>query len=168
MIGPSRLATVICVLATAAPSLLVLAQQPGSTGGTIGKTDKSASGGESAHQTGSPSVGTTKRRNEATRSVATSGAVAGRWHWSADCSDGVRYAAEFTLSDVSDGRFTGDFTGGNGDGTISDGSINDKSIAFTRHFFMGTQRWVGQVSAGHIHGSLSGGLTTCTWEASKL
>jgi hypothetical protein len=145
--------------------------QSGSTGGTIGKTDKSASGSQvetPAHQTGTPGVTTTKGREGATRSVTTSsvGVVAGRWHWIADCNND-RYEAEFVLSDVNNGRFTGNFTGGAGDGTITDGSINGKTVAFTRNFLMWTQRWVGQVSGERIRGSLTG-ATSCTWEASKL
>jgi hypothetical protein len=140
--------------------------QAGSTGGTLGNTDKSISGDREEPREGERHQSRSHEIQRATPSAPSAVSVAGRWHWIADCDNG-HYEAEFVLSDVNNGRFTGNFAGGQGDGTITDGSISGKSIAFTRHFMVFTQRWVGQVSGGHIHGSLSGS-SSCTWEASKL
>jgi hypothetical protein len=140
--------------------------QAGSTGGTLGNTDKSISGDREEPQQGDRHQSRPREIERSVKSAPSAVSVAGRWHWTADCDNG-HYEAEFVLLDVNNGRFTGNFTGGAGDGTITDGSINGKSIAFTRHFMVFTQRWVGQVSGGHVHGSLSG-ASSCTWEASKL
>jgi hypothetical protein len=143
--------------------------QAGSTGGTIGKTDKSASGGEDAAPLSPSTAPKAPNRRDRARAAVTGpavGSVSGRWRWIADCPSG-HWEAEFALSDVSNGHFTGNFSGAS-EGTITEGSVDGRNIAFTRHFsWVVVQRWVGQVSGGHMNGSLSGN-ENCTWQANKF
>lgn len=136
-------------------SLPALAQiTPGSTGGTIGKTGKSVSGGEDAAPP--------------RESAATGISVAGRWRWSASCQSG-HYNGAFDLSQTGSGQFTGNFAGtGISDlGSITGGRLDGSVIFFTRNLPLGvTQHWSGRLISGHISGSISGN-ESCSWQASK-
>ena len=143
--------------------------QPGSTGGSIGKTEKSISGGES----GEPDT-STKSRSKGQRPVDRGASnqspevsAAGRWHWIAVCTSG-RWQGEFDLAETSRGQISGSFAGTSwGDiGTITDGHINGNSIAFTRTWATGIQYWTGRLAAGRIKGTLSGN-ENCSWEATR-
>lgn len=133
--------------------------QPGSIGGSIGKTDKSISGGESAAEP-RPS---TKRRIERGASDSSSGvSVAGRWGWIADCTSG-HWQGQFDLTEISRGQFNGSF---DPIGTISNGRVNGTSVTFTRTWVTGTQYWTGQLAAGRLKDTLSGN-ERCSWQASR-
>ena len=139
--------------------------QAGSTGGVIGKQDKSVSGGEDAAEPRSQ----TKSRSKGKRPVDTgtsdqsSVSVAGAWRWSADCNSGGRWQGQFDLTETSRGRFNGSFEPV---GTISDGHINGTSVTFTRTWVTFTQYWTGRLVGGRLKGTLSGN-GTCSWEASR-
>jgi hypothetical protein len=110
--------------------------QAGSTGGTIGKTDKSVSGGESASEPHTPTKSRSKGQRPIGRGTSdqSSGVpVAGRWRWSADCTVG-HWQGEFDLAQTSRGNFNGSFAGTSAHdvGTITDGHTNGTSISFTR------------------------------------
>jgi hypothetical protein len=139
--------------------------QAGSTGGTIGKTDKSISGGEAAPETQTR----TKSRSKGQRPIDQGNAdqplgvsFSGRWAWSAECSSG-HWQGEFNLAPTSRGNFNGSF-GSTLLGTIADGHINGASLAFTRKIPFVTQYWKGQLAGGRIKGTLSGN-ENCSWEA---
>lgn len=139
--------------------------QAGSTGGTIGKTDKSVSGGESTAEPRTPTNSRSKGQRPIDRGASgqSSGvSVAGPWHWIADCNNG-HWEGQFDLVETSQGEFKGSFQDV---GTISDGHINGTSVTFTRTWAFGIQYWRGQLAAGRIKGTLSGS-STCSWEATR-
>ena len=140
--------------------------QPGSTGGSIGKTDKSVSGGEGA---AAPRALTKSSRPiEGGTSDRSSGAsVAGRWRWNADCPSG-HWQGQLDLAEASRGQFSGSFagTGWVDIGTITNGQVHGTSVNFTRTWSTGTQYWKGQLAAGRLKGTLSGN-ENCNWEASR-
>jgi hypothetical protein len=94
--------------------------QAGSTGGTLGKTDKSASGGE----------GTSRRKN----AVDSSASLTGNWQWRAECPVGGPYFGSFRLAQTSAGRLTGEFLDDSGPtktGRIT-GTVTADKVSFTR------------------------------------
>ncbi len=134
---------------------LALAQS-GSVGGTVGKTDKSVSGGETA-----------PAKRAVAPNAGSAGSVAGRWRWSADCESG-HWEGGFSLTQSGASEITGGFLHTNlaDIGTIS-GHVSNGSLSFIRNAGVVTQHWVGQLRGGHhISGSLSGN-ENCTWQASR-
>jgi hypothetical protein len=132
--------------------------QSGSTGGVIGKTDKSVSGGE----------GAARRPIEGGASDRVSRiSLTGQWRWNADCSGFGRYSGVFNLVETSRGHFNGNFAGTSSDdiGKITDGVIDGSNISFTRTTLV-VQYWKGELIAGRLKGSLSGNAN-CSWEASR-
>jgi len=131
-------------------------------GGTIGKTDKSVSGGDEA-----PQPNQSKREHRAA-SWPSGHDVSGRWRWTADCPDG-RWTGEFDLSETPAGQFGGSFTGDSS--AITDGHVHNGSVSFMRRMVLGiTQHWVGHFTSGHMTGSLAdsrGPNNTCQWQASR-
>lgn len=145
--------------------------QAGSTGGTIGKTDKSVSGGEAAPETQTQTKSRSKGQQPADRGRSDRPSVvsvAGRWRWIADCPD-RRWEGEFDLSETSPGHISGSFaaTSWYDIGTITGDHINASSITFTRNMSVATQYWTGRLAAGRIKGTISSGGGTCSWEATK-
>jgi hypothetical protein len=145
----------LCGLAVALFAVPCVAQvQPGSTGGSIGKIDKSISGGGSAAEPSAP----TKSRSNGKRPVDTatsdqsSVSVAGAWRWSADCTGSGRWQGQFDLIETSRGGFNGSFEVG----TITNGRVNGRSVTFTRTWITFTQYWTGRLVGGQLKGTLSG------------
>jgi hypothetical protein len=136
--------------------------QAGSIGGTIGKTDKSVLGGESAVEPHAPA----KSRPKGTPDQSSEASVAGRWRWISDCA--ARWQGEFDLAETSRGHFNGSFAGTSwyDVGTITDGHISGTSISFTRKNAAVTQYWTGRLTAGRIKGTYSGNAN-CSWEATR-
>jgi hypothetical protein len=89
-----------CMTAFLATNRIALGQA-GSTGGTIGKTDKSASGGEDLDE----NRGRPHRANK--QSGPAGGSLTGRWDWEAICY-GIRYFGDFRIREVG-GQLTGEF-----------------------------------------------------------
>lgn len=142
--------------------------QAGSAGGTIGKTDKSVSGADSAEPqppTKSRSQGQ-QRVDKGNSDQPSGGSVSGRWRWNADCSGKV-WQGEFDLAESSRGQFNGSFAGTSWHdvGAITNGHINGASISFTRKNLV-TQYWTGHLAAGRIKGTSSGNVD-CSWEATS-
>jgi hypothetical protein len=84
-----RIALFVFVVALLSLPTITGAQlQPGSTGGTIGKTDKSISGGEERQETGArpERANSSTSRGEHTTSESS---IAGRWRWDARCGQGT-------------------------------------------------------------------------------
>jgi len=144
--------------------------QAGSIGGTIGKTDKSVSGGEAAPETQTQKKSRSKGQrpiDKGNSDQPSEGSVSGRWRWSADCS--VKgWQGEFDLAETSRGHFNGSFAGTSWQdvGTITNGHINGSSITFTRKNALVTQYWTGRLAAGRIKGTSSGN-DNCSWEATR-
>jgi hypothetical protein len=144
--------------------------QAGSTGGTIGKTDKSVSGGDNAAEPRTPMSSRSKGQRPIDKGASdqsSEASVAGRWRWTADCPSG-HWQGEFDLDETSRGHVSGSFvrTSWNDTGTITDGHVNGTSVAFTRNATLVTQYWTGRLAAGRIKGTLSGN-ENCRWEASR-
>ena len=156
--------------------------QPGSTGGTIGKQDKSISGTEDAvppneslsprsrQTTARPSAipATTSRVNRQDTSKA---ALAGRWNWNASCPNG-NFKGEFEIRSTSASAFSGHYLS-DVPGPISNGQLDGKQVTFTRQYttLLGTflQSWTGSLTQSKIAGSLvdqPSGIS-CTWAAAK-
>ena len=135
--------------------------QAGSTGGVIGKQDKSVSGGEDV--AAPPAVKKSPRRpiegGASDRSSDVS--VAGRWHYTADCVSG-HWQGELDLAETSKGQFSGSFDVG----TITNVHVNGTSVTFTRTWVTFTQYWIGRLVGGRLKGTLSGN-ENCSWEASR-
>jgi hypothetical protein len=109
------------LLSVLAESRIVLAQA-GATGGTIGKTDKSVSGGEEQqHQ-----KARIKKRSPAAVNEPAVLSISGKWIWTAKCDDGSEWAGAFDLSQTSDGAVSGSANGNDGSGTMSGKLIGGK------------------------------------------
>jgi hypothetical protein len=158
-------AIMLATAAVSAPFARTAFAQAGSTGGTLGNTDKSISGEREEPRQRDPHENRTRERSAPSTPSAVF--VTGQWHWTADCQSG-HYNGAFTLSEASGGQFTGTFDGTTaGDvGTISGGEVGGGQISFTRTVAIVTQHWRGRLTSGHISGSISGN-ENCTWQASK-
>jgi hypothetical protein len=97
---PGTLGTVaiVCLIALLAVERIALGQA-GSIGGTIGKTDKSVSGGEEERPG--------DRKSGHRRATATPATISGKWSWRAKCEDGSAWTGEFNFDQNSDGTFSG-------------------------------------------------------------
>lgn len=132
--------------------------QSGATGGSLGKSGKSVSGGggEGASRSTAPAKATTP-----------SARIAGVWRWVANCTTGT-WNAGFDLRSAGGNQFTGQFVGDIG--SISNGRIVGEQIYFTRNLVVRSQNWTATVSGSGA--SMSGSLTdppfgTCTFTARK-
>jgi hypothetical protein len=147
-------------LFVAAQSQVAFAQS-GSTGGVIGKQDKSVSGGEDVAE---PHAVKKSQRRPIEGSVSDRSSdvsVVGRWHYSADCASG-HWQGELDLAEMSKGQFSGSFDVG----TITNVHVNGTSVTFTRTWVTFTQYWIGRLVGGRLKGTLSGN-ENCSWEASR-
>jgi hypothetical protein len=156
---------VISVLADALPSDRIAFGQ-GSVGGTLGKTDKSLSGG---HDTAPPKDAARPNKNTA---EAAGASIAGRWKWTADCQSG-HWSGAFTITQGAAGAFTGGFLHTNWAdiGTISEGHVSSEKFSFIRTWTLPitqTQHWSGQLAGGgrHLNGNITGN-ENCAWEGVK-
>jgi hypothetical protein len=140
--------------------------QAGSTGGTIGKQDKSISGGESVVEPHAPVKSRPKSQRPIETPESSEVSVAGRWRWTQDCPP--RWQGEFDLAETSRGHFNGSFAGTSwyDNGTITDGHISGTSVSFTRKSAPVTQYWTGRLTAGRMKGTSSGNAN-CSWEATR-
>ena len=138
--------------------------QAGSAGGTIGKQNKSVSGG--VEQPAPPKSASRPRRSPAASTKSSSGSVSGRWHWQADCQQNF-YQGEFEIGAVTDGHFTGQFFSDVA-GPISAGQIEGNRISFVRSVFGFGQPWHGTFSGSQMSGGIRGALgDVCTFKASR-
>jgi hypothetical protein len=161
-------AILLIIAAVSVPFAGTAFAQAGSTGGTLGNTDKSISGDREAPRE-VPNARERTRR-ESNGSTENTPSIAGLWRYTVDCGDG-NYHGVFEITPSSNGQFTGNFVSSDVQkiGTIEDGHINGKSISFTRRHPIETQHWSGRVEGAHIAGSpLSTGFHgVCQWQASR-
>jgi hypothetical protein len=125
--------------------------QAGSTGGTLGKQDKSASGSDESPGPAKPSQKRVARGDSASPKIVSRGSITGRWNWNIKCP-----SANFTglLSIVQSGdTFTGEFGHTNfwDNGTISNGQVRGGAVTFDRDYY-GVDHvvlhWSGSVMQG--------------------
>jgi hypothetical protein len=167
---PVTLGTVciICFIALLAADRIALAQA-GSTGGTLGNTDKSASGGAPAPAR----YGTEKTQG----TVALANRLKGSWQWRAVCGL-LPASGVFEIRDLSGNRFSGEFIS-DFPGRLYGGTINGDRISFKRELNVlfensrTPQTWTASLSQGEpyrMQGDIvrtAEGLGPCTFEASK-
>jgi hypothetical protein len=89
----------LCSIAALLSTDTTLLAQAGSIGGTLGKTDKSASGGEEPQGDKKAAEG-----GVATKHAVT---IAGKWIWHGKCADDSEWAGTFDLDQRSDGTVSG-------------------------------------------------------------
>jgi hypothetical protein len=163
---------------TAAPLIVLAQMQPGSTGGTIGTTDKSISGGGDVQQPRSPTKRDGDGRSEKRLSETS---VSGRWRWRAACGIGGQWHGDFQISQTSDGSFTGTFTSDTSDAglvgnpvpqQIRNGRVSGGQISFARDIAP-VQQWSGTIAQApgetrSMAGSIAAlGLSVCSWTATR-
>jgi hypothetical protein len=152
-----------CVVVAALPSGAPVAfAQAGSIGGSVGKTDKSVSGGgNTSEQQARPA----SRQPPTPRATAS---LSGRWKWDAGCPD-KHYFGDFQLTEHPGGQLTGEFIRDSGavQGGQITGSVTGKEISFVRNNGSTTISYRAVVvSQSKMEGSLSR-ILTCTFTASK-
>jgi hypothetical protein len=166
----SILAALCAVVASAVFAASAYAQA-GSTGGSLGQTDKSVSGEAPLPARPKPKLPARPKKVtvDAAPVVERSPAavsLTGQWHWTANCRSGG-WSGGFTLTQSPSGETSGVFTSESGGGTIDSGDVGAGRASFTRHYLLGAQRWVGQIGDGgrRLEGLIDG---SCPWSASKL
>lgn len=154
-------------------SPIVLAQA-GSTGGTIGKQGKSASGDEEQSNVGhsgrAPRRDSPERVPRPTSASRSTISLTGQWLWKTICG-ATRGEGGFDLVQSATNEFTGKFTISPHFGTITDGRLEGNRVSFTRNYGL-TQEWSGVVSRAGSSYHLAGSFTDpfwsgCRFEASK-
>jgi hypothetical protein len=149
---------------TRADASIVLAQA-GSTGGTIGKRDKSVSGGEEPAMERKPS-------SPKSRPVRV---ISGTWNWNANCETIGPQVAGFVLNQVSPTSFNGRFvtTGAQLSwGTIVNGALSGDRLSFDRvgHPLGWREHWkarlIGEGNSTKMEGSTTG-TAQCTFTANR-
>jgi hypothetical protein len=146
-------------LIPAAPALALLVAatthafaEAGSTGGSIGRQNKSISGGEDA-QPAPRQPSEEQRRRAAPRKSGEQGRttakpagaaqVAGTWQWDAACG-ASSWRGNFVLREISSTQIAGEFGGGH-IGSLQ-GTATGGRVSFVRTFFGMQQEWTGSLS----------------------
>jgi hypothetical protein len=119
---------IICLIALITTGRSVFGQA-GSTGGTIGKQDKSVSGGEEQR-------GTSEKAKAKPRNSTGAYSMSGKWNWTAKCDDASEWAGAFDLAQASDGAVSGMASGNDGSGSIS-GKLVGRKLTGTRSYNLG-------------------------------
>jgi hypothetical protein len=130
----------------------------GSAGGTLGKTDRSLSGGQQGPE----------RRPQSERGQRSS-SISGSWAFTQDCQFGT-FRGTFRLSQTDGSSFQGSFSqeAPKIAGTVFDGKIQGRRVSF-KATFSAVETWEGTLSSpgrmeGKVTGSNAGG---CTWSARR-
>ena len=137
--------------------------QSGSTGGSLGKKGKSASGGEM--RAPAPKE---KRKTAALVSIS------GRWHWEADCDvGGPGYKGAFEFEQSPDGTLKGMCSGGADCGPISGQIAGNKATfsidyTFSLNYHRNLARFTVADGGKSMHGTEeTQGHGTCRYQARK-
>jgi hypothetical protein len=137
--------------------------QAGSTGGTLGNTDKSISGDREESRR-SERLNPRPSKEEHTISEPS---IAGRWRWDARCGQGS-FSGEFEIGDGK--QFTGAFISDVA-GPISNGHRNGNQISFLRSVLGHLQPWTATLRGPNtMFGTLvraDWGNDRCTWTATR-
>lgn len=161
-----RCALFVAALVAAGGAITPLRAQ-GSTGGTIGQRQKSASGGNAAEEQSHPSP--THEHAKGARRAARN--ISGRWSWQADCPTGD-FAGAFRIVESADGQISGEFlsdSGGINTGHISGSMANDKISMNRERGNALAQDWDAVLT---VSGKMQGTITSlhipgCTFTASR-
>jgi hypothetical protein len=136
-------ASLICLSACSLALYSTANGQAGSIGGTVGKQDKSVSGGGGEAPAASPPASTKRAGSRQTNAhsedsenpkTATRGSIAGRWAWDIKCPS-ANFTGVLTVVQTGD-TFTGEFGHTNfwDNGTISNGRVKGSSVTFDRDY----------------------------------
>ena len=130
-----------------------------STGGSIGKRDKSVSGVEdtSPKEPAAPSRGRARPQPEP-RAAPSAASVGGTWRWNCNCTSGNVFQGTFNFNQAGS-SFTGVMlTTGHGTGQVSNGNVSGGRVTFMvtlTNVIERTEHWTGRLSGGHMQGSLT-------------
>jgi hypothetical protein len=156
-------------------SAIAIAQvQPGSTGGTIGKQNKSISG-EDHPAPPAQKLNRSSRTRDEDKTVSTNGtgsqtstSLLGYWSVQVNCGPqqnvlerGGKWS--FDIKAISGNTFTGGF---DQNGKIVEGKTEGKAISLTTQDIFSRQ-WTGTVSGIRMQGSVTGPPDGCTFTAAK-
>jgi hypothetical protein len=108
--------------------------QAGSIGGTVGKEDKSLSGGDDQPQRHQEPKA--RLRHSVSGERTTPSSIGGKWIWTQRCDDGAEFSGAFELTQGSDGAVSGAATGSDGNGSIS-GKLVGRKLTGTRSYILG-------------------------------
>ena len=168
-VGSTAMSKPIAIAVACGLAALVVADgsafaQAGSTGGTIGKTDKSVSGGEDQPQTRQRS-----KASSASKERPTLSSISGKWLWTAKCDDASEWAGGFDIAQKSDGRFSGTISGLFGATTISGQLIGNKLIGTLSYLDHSTDMSFTLAAGGNsMHGSeTSKARGICTYQVKR-
>lgn len=152
----------LCVVTASEVTNQVLAQA-GSTGGSIGKHEKSLQGSQDR---GRPEPHNNAGRTSAGKTRQAVGGISGTWNWQAKCSENI-YQGVFEIDALADGQFSGRFLS-DVPGQISNGRLSGNSFSFLRQIVIVQQPWRGSLSGGQMSGKISGPLgDACTFTATR-
>jgi hypothetical protein len=126
--------------------------QAGSSGGTIGQQNKSASGSEESPHRSKPVQKAVPHAESRRPKIASSGSITGRWHWDATCTK-ANFTGLITFVQTGD-TFTGEYGHTNfwDSGTISNGRVSGGNVTFDREF-NGTDHIALHVSGSAMQGT---------------
>jgi hypothetical protein len=163
MHNDTRITAFACAIAVLLGSNRIVLAQAGSTGGLIGKSDKSISGGHDLSEPrGRPSPTNKKVGHGAT-------SLSGRWDWEAGCPVN-RYFGDLQLTELSGGQLAGEFVHDSGTvrgGQIS-GSVHGNEVSFSRDNGERKLRYKSVLeSPRKMNGSVSVAGIVCTFTATK-
>ena len=151
VLGGTAISLVICALVAQALA------QGGSTGGSIGKRNKSVSGVEDAPGPREPAA-PPHRRVRPEHEARGSASVNGHWRWSCDCASGKSFRGTFSFAQTGS-DFTGTMTQQtSASGTVSGGKASGGGVSFTvtlTNIVERTEHWTGRLTGGHMQGTLT-------------
>jgi hypothetical protein len=158
-------AALVAALACALTLLpATLFAQGGSTGGTVGKEDKSVSGGEDQLQRRQEPYA--RLRHSAKSSPSS---ISGKWIWTQRCDDGAEFSGAFELAQDSNGAVSGTATGSDGSGSVS-GRFVGRKLTGTRSYLGHSNSITFTLTAGGsgLEGSESSqGHGICKYQAKR-
>jgi hypothetical protein len=125
--------------------------QAGSTGGTIGKQDKSTSGSQELPSPPKPPRKRAARGESAAQKMGSRAAISGRWHWDIKCPN-ANFVGILDIVQSGD-TFTGEFGHTNfwDNGTVSNGRVTGDTVTFDREYY-GTDHVVLHLSGSVMQG----------------
>jgi hypothetical protein len=154
--------TMLIAAAVYMPFSMTAFAQAGSTGGTLGNTDKSISG-EREQPREAPRHSTRERPKRASAPLS----VSGNWVWSAKCDDGTTWAGTFDFVQSADGAVSGSAAGNDGSASFS-GQVQGNTIIGRRTYSMHSNSVVFTFSGGALHGvEPSATHGTCRYDARR-
>jgi hypothetical protein len=131
----------------------------GSTGGTLGKRDRSLSGG-------GPSAKEAPSGHDRQRPAS---AIAGRWEWTQNCQFGL-YRGTFEMHQAGANRVQGTVyqRSPEASGTIVEGRFRANRVSFKVTLSHGVETFDGSLAGpGRLQGTSSSQYGPCTWTASR-